>query len=119
METHKSTTFLLGILRIISFLTLAVYILLFIVCLIGWSSWTPAMCGMFGFMLVLSLIAVVGIMGGKGWGLVTGYSIAIIHLPVFLVGTVAGLVLLTSLAGATPWFTLSSRDQRRLLRGKR
>lgn len=118
LKSHQSTLFWLRLLRLISFSTPVAYIFLFIICLTGPSNGLPMLCGIYGFMLVLSLVSVAGIMGGEAWGLVLGYAIALIHLFAFPAGTVAGLILLVSLVGATPWFVLSSSEQRREVRKK-
>jgi hypothetical protein len=119
LKFGKAAKFWLGLLQIISFATPLVYTLLFAACLAGWMGWSSALCGMFGFMLVLSLVSVAGIVRGEAWGLVAGFAIAIIHLLVFPAGTAAGLILLAGLVGATPWFLLSPREQRRVGREKR
>ena len=119
LNLHKITIFWLGLLRIAAFSILATYTLLFVFCLADSSGALPVLCSMFGFMLMLSLVSVVGIVMEEAWGLVVGYAIALVHLPVFPLGTVVGLILLVSLVGATPWFILSSLEQRRVLRRKR
>lgn len=119
LKPHKITIFWLKILRIASFSTLLTYTLLFVTCLADSSVGLPALCSILGFMLMLSLVSVVGIITEEAWGLVVGYAIALVHLPVFPLGTVVSLILLVSLIGATPWFVFSTRERRRVSRRKR
>ncbi len=112
--------FWMGLLRVMVFSMPVVYALLLAACLAGWiSTDMPMLCGGLGFIGFLSLVAGVGIVWKKAWGLKVGYAIAMIHLLLFPVGTVIGLILLIGLVGAAPLFSLSSREQQRAARGKR
>ncbi len=121
-ESREIGTFWIGLLRIITFSTPVVYILLLVACLTGWvpvAGNMPVLYGLGGSMLVLSLVSAVGIMRKKAWGRTVGYAIAIIHLLFFPVGTAAGLILLIGLVGAAPLFAHSPSERRQAALAKR
>lgn len=70
----------------------------------------------FPVFLLLSGATSVGFFRKKPWGMSCGYAVAIFHLLIFPIGTIAGLLLLAGLVGATPEFTRSARKHRREMR---
>ena len=72
---------------------------------------------LFGGLLLLSLVTLVGVMAKKSWGLSLGYILALCNLLIFPIGTVFGLFLMIGLVGASPIFaevaTTRRREQRR------
>jgi len=84
--------------------------------------WMPAGAGQlvwtifFPVLLVLSALTSIGFFRKKPWGINCGYAVAIFHLLIFPMGTIAGLLLLAGLVGATPEFTRSARKHRREMR---
>lgn len=121
-ESPRFENIWLGLLRILSVSLSVFYALLLVAWLAGWIPVVgnlPVLYGMAGFVFVLSLAAMVGVMRKKGWGLNVGYAIGIIHLLIFPAGTVVGLILMVSLVGAAPSFAVASREQRRTARNKR
>ncbi len=64
--------------------------------------------------LILSAAgAAIGILKRKIWGLSLGYALAVVNLVVFPVGTLAGLLLLVALVGASPAFKGAPRLARK------
>lgn len=77
--------------------------------------WLPSGAGnlvlsiLFPVLFLGSVLASIGILRRKKWGLKFGYAMAIFHLLVFPVGTAAGLVMMVGLMGASSEFTLPKR----------
>jgi hypothetical protein len=81
--------------------------------------WLPTGAGhlflslLFPTLFVASVMTLAGILRKKTWGMSFGYAMAIFHLLVFPVGTVAGLVMLVALVGSAPEFAIPARERRR------
>lgn len=81
--------------------------------------WLPTGGGSLGLSILFpvlflsSLLASVGILRKKVWGMNFGYAMAIFHLLIFPIGTAAGLVMLVGLMGATSEFATPEREHRR------
>ena len=121
-ERRSYDSFWLGLLQILVVSLPVVYGILVIACLGGWilaGADTYLVCWVFFGMLLLAALAAWGIRRKKGWGLKTGYAVAILHLLFFPVGTAVGLILLIALVGASPSILLSPRERRRAARGKK
>ena len=73
--------------------------------------WLPSGAGnmflsfIFPMLLFISVMASVGILRKKTWGVKFGYAIAIFHLLIFPLGTAAGFVMLIALVGTTSEFS--------------
>lgn len=74
--------------------------------------------GFLAFMTIFSGVTVWGVVTKKVWGLTCGYLLAICNLLIFPFGTVAGLIMLLGLVGATPLFVQPARERRRAAREK-
>ena len=71
---------------------------------------------LFPTLLLVSALTSAGILRKKTWGMKCGYAMAIFHLLIFPVGTIAGLLMLAGLVGAASEFKLSARKRRRVKR---
>jgi hypothetical protein len=60
-------------------------------------------------LLLGSVLASVGILRRKTWGIKFGYAMAVFHLLIFPFGTAAGFVMLIALMGVTSEFTVPRR----------
>jgi len=68
------------------------------------------------FLFVLSGVTSFGVFRRKMWGVNCGYALAIFHLLIFPIGTAVGLLMLVSLAGATPEISTEVRENKRKAR---
>ena len=69
-----------------------------------------------GYSVIVSiaLVAAIGLLSRKPWGLPVGYLLSVCNLLVFPIGTVVGLFLIVGLVGATPLFVVSKRERHHL-----
>lgn len=111
--------FWIGLLRIYCVVLPLVYLYTMVDYVIRW---LPTGAGhlvwtiFFPVFLLLSALTSVGFFRKKSWGMNCGYAVAIFHLLIFPIGTIAGLLLLAGLVGAAPEFTRSARKHRREMR---
>ena len=118
-HNFRISGFWLGLLRIYCVVLPLVYLYTMLDYLIRWLPsggghlvWTI----FFPVFLSLSVLTSVGFFRKKLWVMKCGYPVAIFHLLLFPIGTIAGLLLLAGLVGASPEFTRSARKHRREMR---
>lgn len=81
--------------------------------------WLPTGAGawwlssLFTVLLLGAVLTAVGILQRKVWGRKIGFAMAVFHLLIFPVGTLAGFIMLIALIGATSEFDVISRRRHR------
>lgn len=106
----------LVLLRIICLALLTAYLALLVLQVLKGTSGSLLVTLYFALLSTLSLVVALGVFSRRMWGLAAGYVLCIGNLVVFPLGTVAGLLLLMGLVGATPCFMPT--DQKRRKPGK-
>ncbi len=118
-QPFDGTGFWMGLLRIYCIVLPVVYLYTLLNYLF---LWLPSGAGhlfltiLFPILFLASALMSVGTFRKKIWGINFGYGIAIFHLLIFPVGTIAGLFLLVGLVGSSSEFAIPAREKRRLAR---
>ena len=108
--------FWMGLLQVYCVILPVAYLCMLIVYLLSWlprGTGHLALSILLPVLLLSSLLTSFGLLKKKLWGMYFGYAIAIFHLLIFPVGTVAGVLFLVVLVGVTSEFAIPSRERRR------